>query len=298
MPPNQLVPTAQQSLPAPIGVPQQNPSVWESLRNFGIGTPGYSQQYPRFTPEQQLAMSSLLGTSLSGLQSNQFDFEPIASYSRKKFHEETVPLLSERFAGMGGIGSSGYQNALSQAGSDLEANLAALRAQYGLQREGNLQNLLSYGLQPTFENIYVPGQPGLLQGLAGSGAQGLSEYLMSGLGRNIVGPAISGLAQGAFQQGSPVAQPQPQGGTIPQQAIAGAAGGAAQAAGQGAGGFIKQALPYLGAAGLAAGAGYGLYKGGKWVKDRIAARRARKAADRQAQMQAAGQPLQAQIVGR
>jgi len=55
-----------------------------------------------------------------------------APYMRQ-FNEEIVPQTAERFAGMGGMNSSGFQQTMGQAGSSLMERLAALRGGLGMQ---------------------------------------------------------------------------------------------------------------------------------------------------------------------
>lgn len=69
------------------------------------------------------------------------EFGPIADLARKQFSEETVPELAERFAGAGGLNSSALIGQLGKAGSDLNAKLAAMKSQYGLERAGTLGSL-------------------------------------------------------------------------------------------------------------------------------------------------------------
>lgn len=54
-----------------------------------------------------------------------------APYMRQ-FNEEVVPQIAERFAGMGGMNSSGFQQTMGQAGSSLMERLAALRGGLGM----------------------------------------------------------------------------------------------------------------------------------------------------------------------
>ena len=125
--------------------------------NFLTGYNGYNQQLPRFTQEQQSALSQLLSQGLGNS-----NFQGIENRARQNFSNKTVPSLAERFASLGSGGSqrsSAFTGALGSAASDLESQLAALRGQYGLQQ-------LGLGLTPSFENIYIPQQGGLLQGAA------------------------------------------------------------------------------------------------------------------------------------
>lgn len=124
----------------------------KSGRGFLMGDPGGQQQFPRFTPEQQSTMSELLQ---QGKQNT--DFSGIENLARKNFTEQTIPGLAERFTSMGGgQHSSAFQGALGGAGSDLEAQLAALKPRFGMQQ-------LGMGLQPSFESAYKPATPGFAQ---------------------------------------------------------------------------------------------------------------------------------------
>jgi len=76
-----------------------------------------------------------------------------------QFENETVPMLAERFAGMGGgmgggTSSSGFGQSLSMAGSDLQTKLAALKAGLGQQAAGQLMN--QYG---NFAQMGMNAQP-------------------------------------------------------------------------------------------------------------------------------------------
>jgi hypothetical protein len=94
----------------------------------------------------------------------------------RRYREEIVPQLSERFAGAGALNSSGFRQALASSGQELASRLAALRDQSMLQREqlnqnrlGNLGNFLSNqqqlqqqnSLRPSLSNLLDIGQFGL-----------------------------------------------------------------------------------------------------------------------------------------
>ena len=151
------------------------------------------QQVQRFTPQQQQAQNQALQMALSGLQNPNAGFEPIANQARQQFNSQTVPSLAERFTAMGnGQRSSAFQGALGSAGADLESQLAALQAQYGLQNRSQLMQLLGQGLEPQFENAYNPGGGGFSSGIFGGLSGGLGALGISGL-------LGSNNAQGAFQ---------------------------------------------------------------------------------------------------
>jgi len=55
-------------------------------------------------------------------------YRDFATPFMRQFREQTVPQLSEQFAGLNALGSSGFQNSLGQAGAGLSENLASLKA--------------------------------------------------------------------------------------------------------------------------------------------------------------------------
>lgn len=147
-------------------------------------TPARMQKIPTASPQQMAASQQALQTAMAGLKPGSFDFGPIEQQARRGFQQKTLPSIAERFTAMGASPSSGglYQ-ALSQAGSDLEGNLAAMRQQYGLQQQGLLQNLLQTGLQPQFQYAYQPGQQGFLSSLLAPLGVGLGALIPSLFGR-------------------------------------------------------------------------------------------------------------------
>ena len=72
------------------------------------------------------------------------DFESFAAPFRREFNEQTVPGIAERFAGLGGLSSSGFQQSLGQAGAGLNEKLAAL---HGGLKEQRFRSLLPLAMQ-------------------------------------------------------------------------------------------------------------------------------------------------------
>lgn len=88
---------------------------------------------------------------------------------QRRFNEETIPGLSEQFAGMGagGLSSSGFRNAAVGAGTDLSERLGAIRAQLRQQGAAGLANLGSMGLQNYSQDVMTqPGSEGFLSKVA------------------------------------------------------------------------------------------------------------------------------------
>jgi hypothetical protein len=142
------------------------------------------QQIPTISPQQQGLQNNIINQSqgLLNKATQGVDFDPIEQRARSQFNTRTVPSLAERFTSLGGgQRSSAFQGALGSASSDLEQGLAALRSQFGLQQQGQQNNLLSsllgYGFQPGFENVSQPGWGSLFGQGVGQGIGSSIEYI-------------------------------------------------------------------------------------------------------------------------
>ena len=104
------------------------------------------------------------------------DFSGMEDLAMKRFNEDIIPSLSERFTSMGegGQRSSAFASSMGRAGSDLSAQLAALRPQMGMQQ-------LQMGLRPRSQISFQGGQGGMMEGLMGQLPQ-LIQYLPQLLG--------------------------------------------------------------------------------------------------------------------
>lgn len=102
---------------------------------------------------QMLGPNGQLGQGMQGgidLQKQLMDpnSEAVRQFSdpyMREFEQQTVPGLAERFAGMGGgmgggLSSSGFGQALSSAGGNLQAQLAQLKAGLGQNAAQSLMN--------------------------------------------------------------------------------------------------------------------------------------------------------------
>lgn len=148
---------------------------------------GDVSQIPTVTPQQQQLQNLALQQfqSLLPQLTQMGSFAPIAQRARQQFQQQTVPSLAERFTALGEGRLStdpGFQRALGQAGADLESQLAAQEAQFGMQERGQLGSLLQFlgliGAMPTTQTQMNRGFfPGLLQ----QAASGIGE-----LGRQYV----------------------------------------------------------------------------------------------------------------
>jgi hypothetical protein len=181
------------------------------LGGFGSTSKDKLKQLPTMTPGQQKILdqlSSLLGPQ-GGLGSGYGEsldllrdyldpsgqsFQKFADPYMREFEQQTVPMLAERFAGMGGgmgggLSSSGFGQALGAAGGNLQSQLAALKAQLA---SGAAQQLMgqygsmtgqALGARP-FGYQFQQGGPSTatnaFSGYAGAGFPGLGQ-LSSGL---------------------------------------------------------------------------------------------------------------------
>ncbi len=148
--------------------------------------PGEEKRFQQFTPEQQnitqLLQNILTGQGqqpggLLGETYGDQGFDAYADPVIRKYNEEIVPKIAERFSGLGSgaQSSSAFQNLLAQSGSNLARDLGEMRSR---RRQESTQNLLSQTLQPQFHTRYEQKMPtGAFQGLAGSGFENITKIL-------------------------------------------------------------------------------------------------------------------------
>jgi hypothetical protein len=156
-------------------------------KEFFLGKPGGYQQYSNFGQDQQDALSQLLQQALSGMQNPTAGFDPIAQNAMNDFESQGIPSIAERFTSMGAgsQGSSAFTGALGNARAGLDSQLAALRSQYGLQNQSQLQGLAQLGLTPKFQTDYHESQPGFLQSVAGPALQAILAGVTGGVGTGL-----------------------------------------------------------------------------------------------------------------
>lgn len=151
--------------------------------------PGRFQQLSTLNPYQQQLLGQAGQQGLERLQNPYQGFEPIETQARREFNTQGIPALAQRFANAGLGRSSAFQGALSSARANLEPQLAALRAQYGLGQQRLGSNLLGLGLTPSFENAYLPGGPTAASGLFGGLGRGFGAAGMAGFSNLMMNPS-------------------------------------------------------------------------------------------------------------
>lgn len=132
------------------------------------------------------------------LQGDENSFKRFEAPFMRQFNEEIIPQLAEKFAGLGAGSSSGFQQALGQAGAGLSERLAQLRSglqfgavnpalQYANAPFAQGQSLLGAAFQPRFNTGISPAGPGAFaQGLAPIN-QAYGQYVGNKFGGNIFG---------------------------------------------------------------------------------------------------------------
>lgn len=157
-----------------FGINQQSPSA-----EWFYGSPGQLAHIPRFTQPQMSALSSILGKGQNMLSNLLMGFEPIENQARQQLQQKTLPSIAERFTSLGNnaMSSPAFLSQLGGAASDLESNIAALKAQFGMQNRNQAMQLLAMGLEPQYQNLRLEAQPGFLGGQFMPALMGLGTEL-------------------------------------------------------------------------------------------------------------------------
>jgi len=145
---------------------------------FGQGevTPEKTTQLNRYQPWQEAMMKqgSQMGMDqLQQMMGQPGQINPIEAEYMRRFQQQTVPGLAERFSGVPtaqGQQTSAFGQQMGQAGQDLQTRLAALRFE---TQQKLLPMMIGMGQQPMQENFFTPQQqqPGFTeQMLPGAGA--------------------------------------------------------------------------------------------------------------------------------
>lgn len=197
----------------------------EGTGQFFKGQPSRVEQLSRLSPQQLSSQNQILQNFTPEVMNQNLSYTPIREQGLKDFKSNQLPFIAERWAQGLGRPSRMTQGAEANALGNYNAQQDAQEAQFNLQKQGYLNQLLSAGLNPSMENIFHPREPGALEQLyphalqaganyfggggQGGGGQGNDGYSWT----DLVGPGIGAILGGVF--GGPAG------------AAAGAGGGAA-----------------------------------------------------------------------
>lgn len=125
-----------------------------------------TNQVPLYSPQIMGLKNRMPLQIWEQLMGNQFDFGPIEQLARQGFQQKTIPSIMSRFNMGSNLNSSAQMGALGEAGTNLDAQLAAMRQNYGQERQRLLASLMPTAMTPSFENVMRPRQAGgIEQGL-------------------------------------------------------------------------------------------------------------------------------------
>ena len=175
---------------------------------------------PTFRAGESYLQNLLQQTPESSEEEYQANRQPMMT----EFEQEILPGLEERFAGLGAGQSSGFQQTLAAAQNTLKERLAALKMNFGRQREESLYNRQMASIPYAGQYGMAPAQSALQRAQLGLGTQPFQYYnspkkgpgafgqfmqsmgpgIGMGIGALIGGPpgAVAGAAIGAGASGA------------------------------------------------------------------------------------------------
>lgn len=169
-----------------------------SVSDFLWGSPYKREKIDTLTPQQKQYQEYIRNQSMNFGQDPNYqagsswiqqmlsaDPEAMKAFEQpfmNNFNQKIIPGLANRFAGMGSgnQSSSAFQQALGEAGSNLQTGLASLRAnlqqgasqdalRYAMAPGQNTAALAGYGLNPEFAYAERPATQGFLPQMAAAG---------------------------------------------------------------------------------------------------------------------------------
>lgn len=142
--------------------------------------PGQERLIGGLTSQLQPVQSSGLQFLQSLIDQSPEALQAFQAPALRQFQEEILPGLSEQYNAAGALGGGNFRNAVLQQARQLSENLAAMRANLGLQAVGQSQGFYSPALSRAFEtNFQAPRQgflPGFLQGIAPIAGAALAPF--------------------------------------------------------------------------------------------------------------------------
>lgn len=145
-----------------------------AFKRYFVGAKEEYPQIQRYTQQQRSALDNFLA------QGQKYtDIEGQDALARKRFNEETLPSIYQRYGRFGGSGT--LQNEVGRAGADLEAQLRAMREQYGLKAS-------QLGLTPQFDTGHKAETYGLLGELGPAAIDVAKTWATMGLNKTKTPP--------------------------------------------------------------------------------------------------------------
>lgn len=194
------------------------PKKWNTkASSFFTGSPEKHEQVSTLRPEQeplyQQAVNAGLNPGAGGAFGTAADYyrdllsndsqtaQMMEAPEQRRFNEETIPGISEQFAGMGsgGLSSSGFRNAAINAGTDLSERLGAIRANLRSQGAAGLAGIGQQGLQNYSQDVMTqPGSEGFLSKVAPAAANAAVGYVTGGPPGALAAGASTFLSKNSF----------------------------------------------------------------------------------------------------
>lgn len=176
-----------------------------SFSEFLFGSPDKLKKVPSGTKQQRQFHSDLLAKAMglgqggynqaqdyysSLLQPGNEAYQRFSEPYMNQFEEQILPMIAERFAGMGALSSSGFGQALGGAGAGLQSQLAQLFAQLqagaAQQQTGQYNQLAQTGLNyEPFQYAQKQGSQGFLGPLLGNAFEGAANAAGAGAAKGI-----------------------------------------------------------------------------------------------------------------
>ncbi len=145
-------------------------------REMAFGKDASLEPFDLYGPDQESFQKDVLGQS-QGVMGDAFgalrkllgnDEDSLAEFSApymRQFQTQIAPMITERFGGGDSGASSGLQNAISEAGSGLESQIASDRQKQQAYGMNALSSLMDIGMRPRKGFMNYPGSEGSFQGI-------------------------------------------------------------------------------------------------------------------------------------
>jgi len=143
----------------------------KSFSNFWGGTPEKTQQFSTLSQDSQNLqgkltsglsdpMAQMLQQLMGYLNPNQQSYEQFEKPLMRQFNEQIVPGIAEAYGGLNASSSSGAQQTMAHAGTDLMERLGAQRGQLQQGSMDRVIKMLQLALNPTQETVITGRQQG------------------------------------------------------------------------------------------------------------------------------------------